>query len=60
MAARQGINLKRTATNKNKKSKYTYITNKSVGQKSKNGKLTKKYSYSKKVLVNGKYRYYYS
>ena len=59
MSIKQGIISKKTATNKNKKSRYKYITNRSVGQTARNGKIDKKYSYSKKIYKNGKYRYYY-
>ena len=60
MAARQGISFKRTARNKNRKSKYIYTTKKVIGQTARNGKINKKYAYTKRILVNGKYRYYYS
>lgn len=59
MSARQGVITKRKATNKNR-AKYKVKTQRTASQVARNGKITTKYAYSKKVLVNGKYRYYYS
>ena len=36
-----------------KNTKYTYTTKSNSG-------TTKKYAYTKRVLINGKYRYYYA
>lgn len=60
MGVRQGIITKKTARNKNKKPKYSFMVNTEISQTKKNDTTTKKFAYTKKVLVNGKYRYYYS
>lgn len=57
MAAIQGI--RRIAKNK-KGAKYTKKYSISQTARSSNGKQTTKYAYTKKILVNSKYRYYYS
>ena len=55
MAFRQVIKFKAKNRNAKYKKKYT------IGQttKTKNGKQTSKYSYTSKIFMNGKYRYYY-
>lgn len=57
MAAIQGI--RRIAKNK-KGAKYTKKYSIKQTARSKNGKQTTKYAYTKKIMLNGKYRYYYS
>lgn len=54
MSAKQGIVKK--ATRKDRKSKYIKITG--VGQIARKNNV--KYKYTSKVLINGKYRYYYT
>lgn len=60
MSIRQGIIKKKSARNKKKKPKYSFAIIKTISQTGRKGKVTKKFSYTKKILVNGKYRYYYS
>ena len=60
MSIRQGIISKKTAKKKNKQSKYSLAINKIISQTTRKGTTTKKFAYTKKILVNGKYRYYYS
>ena len=60
MGVKQGIIAKKTARNKNKKPKYSFLITKETSQTKQNGTTTKKFAYTKKVLINGKYRYYYS
>lgn len=55
---KQGIKL--SATHKNKTAKYKKKYSIKQITKSSNGKQSTKYAYTKKILVNGKYRYYYA
>ena len=57
---KQEITSKKKATNKNKKSKYTYKVSRTSSQTSKDNNETKKYAYTKKITTNGKTRYYYA
>lgn len=60
MSIKQGIIKKKKAINKKKKPKYSFVVNKTTSQTSSNGVTTKKFAYTKKVFINGKYRYYYN
>ena len=60
MSIRQGIIRKKSARKKNNQAKYSFIVNKTTSQKATNGTIFKKFAYTKKVLINGKYRYYYN
>lgn len=54
--ARQGVITKRKATNKNK-AKYKLKTKRTISQVARNGRLTNKYAFSKKITKSNKYRY---
>lgn len=56
---KQSVNVKKKATRKDGKAKYTCSTSKSVTQ-TVNNTSTTKYAYTKKITKNGKTRYYYS
>ena len=56
---KQGLKIKYART-KNKKAKYKVATTKYTYIKKTPTETTKKYKYSRKIMVNGKTRYYYA